>query len=163
MLIRYFLGLILILFLSSRDIFAQSGQLPNIVLLLADDLGYRDLSCYGSTQVNTPNLDKLAAKGMRFTDFYAGSAVCSPSRAALMTGRSSVRAGIYSWIHTSHKMHLASTEFTLAELLKKAGYATAYIGKWHLGYDLEEGSGPGLNPGDQRNKVTKFQALQPKE
>lgn len=159
MLIRYSLGLILILFLSSRDIFAQSGQLPNIVLLLADDLGYRDLSSYGSTQVNTPNLDKLAAEGMRFTDFYAGSAVCSSSRAALMTGRSSVRAGIYSWIHTSHKMHLDKTEFTTAELLKQAGYATAHIGKWHLGYDLEEGSGPGPNPGDQRNKVTKLQIV----
>lgn len=163
MTLRNIIVLLNVVFMPLEGVFAQNKQLPNIVLLLADDLGYRDLSCYGSTQVNTPNLDKLAAEGMRFTDFYAGSAVCSPSRAALMTGRSSVRAGIYSWIHTSHKMHLASTEFTLAELLKKAGYATAYIGKWHLGYDLEEGSGPGPNPGDQKNKAAKFQALQPKE
>ncbi|WP_339925604.1 sulfatase [uncultured Cyclobacterium sp.] len=149
MILRKYISLLIIVLLPFGGVIAQNKQLPNIVLLLADDLGYRDLSCYGSTQVNTPNLDNLAAKGMRFTDFYAGSAVCSPSRAALMTGRSSVRAGIYSWIHTSHKMHLVEKEFTTAELLKQAGYATAHIGKWHLGYDLEESSGPGPNPGDQ--------------
>ncbi|WP_211209914.1 sulfatase [Cyclobacterium marinum] len=147
--IRNLIILLVMAFTSYQEVLAQSKNLPNIVLLLADDLGYRDLSCYGSTQVNTPNLDKLAARGVRFTDFYAGSAVCSPSRAALMTGRSSVRAGIYSWIHTSHKMHLAESEVTTAEVLKKAGYATAHIGKWHLGYDLEAASGPGPNPGDQ--------------
>ncbi|WP_339713047.1 sulfatase [Cyclobacterium amurskyense] len=149
MLIKYIVNLLIAFLVSGAGLIAQGQSRPNILLLLADDLGYRDLSCYGSTQVITPNLDKLASKGMRFTDFYAGSAVCSPSRAALMTGRSSVRAGIYSWIHTSHKMHLAKTEFTTAELLKQAGYATAHIGKWHLGYDLEEGAGPGPNPGDQ--------------
>ncbi|WP_439484497.1 sulfatase [Cyclobacterium plantarum] len=137
------------LFLSANPGFCQNIQKPNIVLLLADDLGYRDLSCYGSTQVQTPHLDQLASEGLRFTDFYAGSAVCSPSRAALMTGRSSVRAGVYSWIHTSQKMHLVKEEFTIAELLKESGYQTAHVGKWHLGYDLEEGSGPGPNPGDQ--------------
>ena len=111
MIIKCFIGVILIGIISFEPVIAQSRQLPNIILLLADDLGYRDLSCYGSTQVKTPNLDKLAAGGMRFTDFYAGSAVCSPSRAALMTGRSSVRAGIYSWIHTSHTMHFQIIQF----------------------------------------------------
>lgn len=133
----------------SSTAFARETEKPNIIILLADDLGYRDLSCYGSTQVYTPNIDKLATEGMRFTDFYAGSAVCSPSRAALLTGRSSVRAGIYSWIHPSQKMHLHSDEVTIAEVLKEQGYVTAHIGKWHLGYDLEEGSGPGPDPGDQ--------------
>ena len=122
---------------------------PNVVLMMADDLGYSDLSCYGSKENKTPALDKLAAQGMRFTDFYAASGVCSPSRAAFMTGRFSVRAGVYSWIHTSHKMHLRREEVTIAELLKGAGYSTAHIGKWHLGYDLEKGSGDGPNPGDQ--------------
>lgn len=127
---------------------AQEKQRPNIVILLADDLGYADISCYGSKEVHTPVLDKLANDGMRFTDFYAASAVCSPSRAALMTGRFSVRAGVYSWIHTSHKMHLHQNETTIAELLKQAGYKTAHMGKWHLGYDLIEGSGKGPNPKD---------------
>lgn len=124
----------------------QITKKPNIVILLADDLGYADLSCYGSKEVKTPVLDKLAAEGMRFTDFYAASAVCSPSRAALMTGRFSVRAGVYSWIHPSQKMHLHRDEITIAEILKQAGYTTAHMGKWHLGYDLEDGSGPGPAP-----------------
>lgn len=127
----------------------QNDTPPNIIVLLADDLGYRDLSSYGSVQIHTPFLDKMASGGMRFTDFYAGSAVCSPSRAALLTGRSSVRAGIYSWIHPSQNMHLSKSEITIAELLKGSGYATAHIGKWHLGYHLEDGSGPGPDPGDQ--------------
>jgi arylsulfatase A len=127
---------------------SQDKTRPNIVILLADDLGYADLSCYGSKEVNTPVLDKLAGEGMRFTDFYAASAVCSPSRAALMTGRFSVRAGVYSWIHPSQKMHLHRNENTIAELLKDHGYQSAHIGKWHLGYDLETGSGPGPAPHD---------------
>lgn len=130
------------------DAISQVSTRPNVVILLADDLGYADLSCYGSKEVHTPVLDKLAEDGMRFTDFYAASAVCSPSRAALMTGRFSVRAGVYSWIHPSQKMHLHTDETTIAELLKSAGYNTAHVGKWHLGYDLEEGSGRGPAPHD---------------
>lgn len=125
---------------------AQQSSRPNIVILLADDLGYADLSCYGSKEVQTPVLDQLATQGMRFTDFYAASAVCSPSRAALMTGRFSVRAGVYSWIHPSQKMHLHTQETSIAELLRQAGYKTAHMGKWHLGYDLEQGAGPGPAP-----------------
>jgi len=121
---------------------------PNVVLMLADDLGYGDLSCYGSQETQTPNLDKLASDGLRFTDFYAACAVCSPSRGATLTGRFSVRAGIYSWIHTSHEMHLRAEETTIAELLKAQGYSTAHIGKWHLGYDLVKGSGNKPNPGN---------------
>lgn len=122
---------------------------PNVVILLADDLGYGDLSSYGSQETRTPVLDKLAAQGMRFTNFYAASAVCSPSRAALLTGRFSLRAGVYSWIHPSQKMHLHTDEITIAELVKQAGYNTGHMGKWHLGYDLVTGSGPGPNPQNQ--------------
>lgn len=141
--------IVFVLVFLSQMVFCQTSKKPNIIILLADDLGYRDLSCYGSVQVNTPNIDKLASTGIRFTDFYAGSAVCSPSRAALLTGRFPLRTGVYSWIHPSHKMHLPTEEITIAEVLKESGYATAHIGKWHLGDNLIEGSGPRPNPKDQ--------------
>jgi arylsulfatase A len=106
---------------------------PNVVVLLADDLGFKDIGCYGGP-VKTPALDGLAASGTRFTDFYSGCAVCSPSRASLLTGRSHIRAGVYSWIDDkSQRSHLLEREVTLAEVLKQAGYATAHMGKWHLG------------------------------
>ncbi len=135
----------LILLLTSWSLTAATQ--PNIVIMLADDLGAGDLSCYGSPENKTPHLDQLAKDGLQFSDFYAASAVCSPSRAALQTGRFSVRAGVYSWVATSQKMHLRVEENTIAELLKAAGYATAHIGKWHLGYGLtDDVSGP--DPGD---------------
>ncbi len=106
---------------------------PNVVVLLSDDLGWVDLGCYGGP-VKTPHLDGLAARGVRFTDFYSGCAVCSPSRATLLTGRQHLRTGVYSWIHDGqHRMHLLEREVTLAKLLKQQGYATAHFGKWHLG------------------------------
>ena len=115
---------------------------PNVVILLADDLGYKDVGCYGGP-VKTPNIDKLAAEGTRFETFYSGCAVCSPSRATLITGRHHIRAGVYSWIHDeSQKSHLLLREQTLAEILKDAGYANAHIGKWHLGLPTENHSKP---------------------
>lgn len=112
---------------------ASAGNQPNVVMLLADDLGFQDIGCYNGP-VKTPALDGLAAGGIRFTDFYSGCAVCSPSRATLLTGRQHIRAGVYSWIHDpSQKSHLLLREITLAEILKEAGYATAHVGKWHLG------------------------------
>lgn len=106
---------------------------PNIVVLLADDLGFQDIGCYGGP-VRTPTLDGLAAGGVRFSDFYSGCAVCSPSRATLMTGRHHIRTGIYSWIEDGRqRSHLLEREVTLAEVLRAQGYATAHIGKWHLG------------------------------
>jgi arylsulfatase A len=135
----------LILLLTSWSLTAATQ--PNVVIMLADDLGAGDLSCYGSPENKTPHLDQLAKDGLQFNDFYAASAVCSPSRAALQTGRFSVRAGVYSWVATSQNMHLRVEETTIAELLKAAGYATAHIGKWHLGYGLtDDVSGP--DPGD---------------
>jgi len=106
---------------------------PNVVTLLVDDLGYRDLGCYGGP-VKTPVLDKLAAGGVRFTDFHSGAPSCSPSRATFLTGRHHYRAGVYSVItERLHKMHLLKSETTIAEVLKENGYATAHFGKWHLG------------------------------
>ena len=106
---------------------------PNVVILLADDLGYADLGCYGGP-VKTPTLDALATQGVRFTDFHAGAAVCSPSRATLLTGRQHIRTGIYGVLQdTMHNAHLLEREMTIAEVLKQSGYTTAHFGKWHLG------------------------------
>ncbi len=98
-----------------------AGEKPNVVILLADDLGYKDIGCYDGP-VKTPSLDKLAANGSKFSDFYSGCAVCSPSRAVLLTGRHHIRAGVYSWIHdASQKSHLKESEITIAEVLKEQG------------------------------------------
>lgn len=111
---------------------------PNILLIYSDDQGSIDLNCYGATDLMTPHLDKLAAEGVRFTRFYAGSSLCSPSRAALMTGMSPQKAGLPGNA-SSQPGHsgLPTERMTIAELVKKAGYATAHIGKWHLGYSDE--------------------------
>ncbi|MDB6020729.1 MAG: N-acetylgalactosamine-6-sulfatase [Pedosphaera sp.] len=109
---------------------------PSIVFILADDLGYGDLGCYGQTKIKTPNIDKLAEQGMRFTSFYAGSTVCAPSRCALMTGKHTGHARIRG----NSTQSLLPEDVTVAELLKQAGYNTGAIGKWGLG---DEGS-PGV-------------------
>tara|TARA_R110002096_G_scaffold269404_6_gene463213 strand:+ start:1032 stop:2468 length:1437 start_codon:yes stop_codon:yes gene_type:complete len=105
---------------------------PNIIVVLADDLGYGDLGCYGNSEVHTPNLDQFATEGLRFTDCYSAAANCSPSRAGLMTGRTPWRLGIHNWIPMMSPMHVKETEITIATLLKGAGYDTCHVGKWHL-------------------------------
>ena len=116
---------------------------PNIILIMADDLGYGDLGCYGSTTIRTPQLDALARGGMRFTDFHSNGPVCSPTRAALMTGRYQQRCGIDHVFLASltrghhEKPGLALEEVTFAEILKTVGYKTGLFGKWHLGYPVE--------------------------
>src|SRR5262245_33585766 len=111
---------------------ANAQRPPNVVLIYADDLGYGDLSCYGSA-ISTPNIDQIAREGMRFTHFYSSSPVCSPSRAALMTGRYPVRVGIPSVLFPSDTYGLPPNEVTIAEVLKTSQYKTMCIGKWHLG------------------------------
>src|SRR4051794_18171593 len=118
---------------------------PNIVFILADDLGQRDLGCYGSTFYETPNIDALAARGMRFTDAYAACNVCSPTRAAILTGKYPARLHLTDWLpgkmdSPAQKLnrpaivdHLPKSDVTLAQALKEGGYATAFFGKWHLG------------------------------
>ena len=114
---------------------------PNFVVIFADDLGYGDLSSYGHPTIHTKNLDQMAVEGQKWTNFYVGSSVCTPSRAALMTGRLPIRNGMTSKVNRvlfpdSHK-GLPQSEITLAEQLKKADYVTACIGKWHLGHKEE--------------------------
>lgn len=117
--------------------YAQSRkEKPNLIVILADDLGYGDLGCYGNRRVRTPNIDALAAGGMRFSDFHASGPVCSPTRAGLMTGRYQQRCGIDTVIFAEgpRDTGLAPEEPTFAGQLKQAGYRTAIFGKWHLGY-----------------------------
>jgi arylsulfatase A len=116
-----------------------SGRPPNIVIILADDLGYGDLGCYGHPSIRTPNLDRMAAQGMRFTDFYVAACVCTPSRAALLTGRLPIRTGMAGTEQRrvefrDSKGGLQPEEITIASALKSKNYATACLGKWHLGH-----------------------------
>jgi arylsulfatase A-like enzyme len=116
---------------------ALSAAQPNLVIVYADDLGYGDLGCYGHPTIRTPHLDRLAAEGMRFTQFYSAAEVCTPSRAALLTGRYPIRSGMchdfHRVLHGNSLGGLPQAEVTLAELLQGRGYRTACIGKWHLG------------------------------
>ncbi|MHC4519585.1 MAG: sulfatase-like hydrolase/transferase, partial [Planctomycetota bacterium] len=113
----------------SKKAVRRVGSKPNIIFIMADDLGYGDLGCYGQPVIQTPNIDKMAAEGMIFTDHYAGSTVCAPSRCCLMTGMHSGHA----WIRANGRLPLRPEDVTVAELLKRAGYATGIIGKWGLG------------------------------
>jgi arylsulfatase A-like enzyme len=162
-------GLVMLLAAVSSDA-AQSR--PNIIFILADDLGWRDVGCFGSTYHQTPNIDRLATRGARFIQAYAASPLCSPTRSSILTGQYPARIGI-----TAPACHVAQVQlekrlvlgkqptikvlnadsltrlkpdyFTLAEALAEAGYATAHFGKWHLGHNLPQNSGDRYEPKDQ--------------
>lgn len=127
-----------------HEVFAQTPSKPNIVFVLADDLGYGDLGCYGQTKIRTPNLDRMAAEGMRFTQFYTGCPVCAPSRCTLMTGKhlghATVRDNMQRapGLEGQHRMEAGTV--TVAQLLQQQGYATAIVGKWGLGMPEEQSS-----------------------
>lgn len=129
--------ILLISMLSMLPLLAVAAPKPNIVILFADDLGYGDLSSYGHPYIRTPNLDRLAAEGQRWTDFYAPAPVCSPSRGALLTGKLPNRTGLYgrhvAVLFPNDVEGMPEEELTMAEALGEAGYATGIIGKWHLG------------------------------
>ena len=108
---------------------AQQARRPNIIWIMADDLGYGDLGCYGQQTIQTPHIDQMAAEGLRYTDCYSGSTVCAPSRCCLMTGRDTGHAHVRG----NALVPLPSEERTVAEYLKDAGYATGIVGKWGLG------------------------------
>jgi len=128
--------------ISRRQLLGQFGaaamaaprKKPNIILIYADDLGYGDLGCYGS-RIRTPNLDRLAREGMRFTQFLSANPVCSPSRASLLTGRYPTRVGVPRVLFPYDKEGMPDGEMTIAQMLKPEGYKTMCVGKWHLGHN----------------------------
>jgi len=142
-----YLRITLTLFLTGTCLTANAVDKPNLLLIYVDDLGLGDLGHTGHPVIKTPNLDALAGSGLTLSNYYAPSALCSPSRAALLTGRQPYRTGIQSWIPANSGIFLREEELTLAELLRDAGYQTALIGKWHLNSDLGSSSEP--QPNDQ--------------
>jgi len=149
---------------SARALAADAERPPNVILILADDLGWADLNCYGNRTYRTPNLDRLAGGGMRFTDAYAASSVCSPTRASIQSGKYPARLDLTLWLlgrspadakllDAPHAKELPLEEVTIAESLGAAGYATASVGKWHLGGEpfFPQYQGYDLNVGGNEN------------
>ncbi|UUO07753.1 sulfatase [Blastopirellula sp. J2-11] len=134
---RFYILLLIGLHFTSSAVAAEDTSLPkrpNIIMIVIDDLGYGDLGCYGSQIHQTPHIDRLASGGMLFTDFHANAPVCSPTRAAIMTGQYQQRSGIEYAIPFTHELGMPLEKFTISEALKQAGYTCGLMGKWHLGH-----------------------------
>ena len=148
---RMFLTTIILFFFTAPSIpsvtAAKLTSQPNVIYILADDLGYGDLSCYGQEKLTTPNIDRLAHEGMKFTSHYSGNTVCSPSRAVLMTGLHPGHCAIRGNGSEETNVRLTLEDFVLPELFKTAGYATGAFGKWGLGITTSEGRGSPMNHG----------------
>lgn len=129
--------LLLALLAGCTSVQPQNVDQPNVIIVFIDDEGYGDVGCYGATGFETPNLDRMASQGMRFTNFYSAQPVCSASRAGLLTGCYPNRIGFSGALFPHHKIGINPTEYTMAEMFKEQGYATACFGKWHLGWQKE--------------------------
>jgi len=123
---------LLLLLIPNSILWSAESAKPNIVVFVADDMGWGDSGCYGNQLIKTPNLDKLATQGVRLTQCYSACAVCSPSRAAILTGRTPYRNGVWRHLSGNHEAHLRTSEITYPKLLKTIGYETCHVGKWHL-------------------------------
>ena len=123
----------LFLLLTVVPVRTEGGETPNIILILADDLGYGDLSCYGARRVQTPNLDRLAAQGLRLTDAHSSAATCTPSRYTMLTGQYAWRKKGTGVLPGDAALIIPPGSVTLASMLRQAGYVTGVVGKWHLG------------------------------
>src|SRR5690554_6586325 len=134
------IGIASLLFWKCKESPQTAAVRPNIIVIMADDLGYGGIGCYGEPHVNTPNLDEMARNGIRFTDFHSNGPVCSPTRAALLTGNYQQRSGLEGVIYVkgeTREVGLDTNQLTIPKLLKKNGYQTGLMGKWHLGYKEE--------------------------
>jgi arylsulfatase A len=134
-----------VVLLVTAAVVAADPPKPNVVLFLADDLGWGDLGCFGHPVIQTPHLDRFAKQGMTLTRCYSASAVCSPSRSAILTGRTPHRNGVFTWIAEGSDVHLRKQEITSPALLKAAGYATCHVGKWHLNGKFNDPAQPQPN------------------
>lgn len=137
---QFYLWICAVLLLSGTLSVSNSEPVPrtNFVQILTDDQGWGDLGCYGHQFMKTPNIDRLALEGYRFTACYSSAGVCSPSRSSILTGRTPFRNGVFRWIPQSHFLFLPESEVTLPQMLRATGYQTAHFGKWHLSHFYEE-------------------------
>ncbi|MCA9040826.1 MAG: sulfatase-like hydrolase/transferase, partial [Planctomycetaceae bacterium] len=133
---RSIFALLCLTFIATTHLVA--AERPNVIMILTDDQGSIDANCYGATDLVTPAIDRLAAEGVRFTQFYSAAPVCSPSRAGFLTGRVPQRAGVPGNVSSAHgHAGMPAEQITIAEMFHDAGYRTAHVGKWHLGYNAE--------------------------
>lgn len=138
---KYLILFLSVLLWAASPLLFSADTRPNLLILMLDDAGWTDLSSYGS-RILTPNMDQLAAEGMRFTDCHAAAPNCSPSRVGMLTGRSPIRAGFFNYLDPGTPMHLEAHEITIANLLQDAGYATGHFGKWHVSKLLSDQAQP---------------------